>query len=99
MADAATGQLNFDRMFYHSFEHCLVPIVPAAAPPRPGLLIAVPYHGTAATTFAAEELDVDDIARSLKLAHSGKPLRQVLEKGVDVGICVQSCPRQEQIAS
>ena len=86
-------------MFYHGFEHSLIPVVAAAAPPGFGFLIAVAYHGTAATTFAAKELNVDDVARPLELAHTGKPLRHVLEKGVDVGIRVQPCPRQEQIAS
>jgi len=97
--DTAAGQLNFNRVSYYSFDHGLIPVVPAPAPPRFGLLIAVPYHGTAATTFAAEEFYIDDVARPFELAHPGKPLRHGLEKGIDVGIRVQPCPRQEQIAS
>jgi hypothetical protein len=84
---------------YHSFDHRLVPVVPASAPPWLRLLIAVAYHGAAARPLAAEELDVDDVARPFEFAHSGKAVRHILEEGINVGIRAQSCPRQEQVAS
>jgi hypothetical protein len=86
-------------MSYHGFDHRLVPVVPAPAPPGLRLLIAIAYHGAAARPLAAEEFDVNDIALPLEFAHSGKPIPHILEKGVNVGIGAQSCPRQEQIAS
>ena len=86
-------------MSYHSFDHRLIPVVATPAPCWLRLLIAIAYHGAAARPLAAEEFDVDDIAFPLEFAHSRKPIPHILEKGVNVGICAQSRPRQEQIAS
>ncbi len=74
VADATTRQFHFNRVSYHSFNHRLVPVVAAPAPPWLGLLIAIAYHGAAARPLAAEEFDVDDIALPLEFAHSGKPV-------------------------
>ena len=86
-------------MSYDSFEHRFVPVVAALAPPGLRLLIAVAYYGATARSLAAEEFDFDDVAFPLEFAHSGEAVRHVFEECVDVGVCVQSCPRQEQVAS
>ena len=99
VADATTDQFHFNRVSYHGFDHRLVPVVPASAPLWLRLLIAIAYHGTAARPLASEEFDVDDIAFPLELPHSGKAIGHILEKSVDVGICAQPCPRQEQVTS
>jgi len=99
VADATTGQFHFNRVSYHGFDHRLVPVVATPAPCRLGLLIAIAYHGAAARPLSSEEFDVDDITFPLEFAHSGKPVPHILEKGVNVGICAQPCPRQKQVAS
>jgi hypothetical protein len=99
VADATTDQFHFNRVSYHGFDHRLVPVVATPAPSWLRLLIAIAYHGAAARPLASEEFDVDDIAFPLELPHSGKAIPHILEKRVNVGICVQSRPRQEQVAS
>ena len=97
--DATTCQLYLDRVSYNSFDHCLVPVIPTSAPCWFRVLIAIAYHRAPTCPLTAKELDINDIALPLEFTHSRKSIRHILEKRVNVCICVQSRPRQKEIAS
>ena len=85
-ADAAIQQFHPDRIPHYGFEHSLVPVITALAPQRIGFMVAVAYNRTPARAFAAEHLDMDYIALSLKIPYAGETVHHVFYVSVDIDI-------------